>query len=64
MKRIKINKIKEIIRKELKELEIKRMNKIKELEEMEVELIELKVKVIIERMKEDLGKLENKNIRI
>ena len=33
----KINKIREIIRKGLKELEIKRTNKIKELEEVEIE---------------------------
>ena len=58
--RIRANKIKEIIRKGLKELEIKRINKIKQLKEIGIELTKLKAKIIIERMKEALKEFEIK----
>ena len=54
----KINKTREIIKKGLQELEIKRINKIKELQE--IELISLNPKLIIERMKENLEEFEIK----
>ena len=49
-----INKIREIIRKGLKELEIMRINKIKELHEIEIEIKSLEIKIIIERIKDKL----------
>ena len=50
----RINKIREIIRKGLKELEIMRINKIKELHEIEIEIKSLEIKIIIERIKDKL----------
>ena len=47
--RIRIKKIKELIRKGLKELETKKVNKIKDLEETETQLRKLEIKVIKER---------------
>ena len=48
------------MRKTLKELEIKRINKIKQLEEIEVELRKLELKMIKERIKEELGEFQIK----
>ena len=53
-----INKMKEITKEKLEKIEIKMTNIIKELEETEWELICLGAKIIIGRIKDDLGGFE------
>ena len=53
-----INKMKEITKEKLEKIEIMITNIINELEETEWELICLGAKIIIERIKDDLGEFE------
>lgn len=64
MNRTKTKKIKEIIRKGMKELGIKRINKIKELEEIETDLRTLEIKIMKERIKAELQEFEIKRLEI
>lgn len=64
MNRTKTKKIKEIIRKGMKELGIKRINKIKELEEIETDLRMLEIKIMKERIKAELEEFEIKRLEI
>ena len=64
MNRTKTKKIKEIIRKGMKELGIKRINKIKELEEIETDLRTLEIKIMKERIKAELQEFEIKRLAI
>lgn len=64
MNRKKTKKIKEIIRKGMKELGIKRINKIKELEEIETDLRTLEIKIMKERIKAELQEFEIKRLEI
>ena len=52
------------MRKRLKELEIKRLNKIKQLKEIETELRKLEIRMIKERIKEELEEIEIKRLEI
>ena len=52
------------MRKGLKELEIKRLNKIKQLKEIETELRKLEIRMIKERIKEELEEIEIKRLEI
>lgn len=62
--RIKIGKIREIMRKELEQLEIIRTDEEKNLEEIEMEIVILKGKLIIERKKNDLEEFEMKQLEV
>lgn len=62
--RIKIGKIREIMRKELEQLEIIRIDEEKNLEEIEMEIVILKGKLIIERKKNDLEEFEMKQLEV
>ena len=64
MNRTKTKKVKEIIRKGMKELGIKRINKIKELEEIETDLRTLEIKIMKERIKAELQEFEIKRLEI
>ena len=64
MNRTKTKKIKEIIRKGMKELGIKRINKIKELEEIQTDLRTLEIKIMKERIKAELQEFEIKRLEI
>ena len=64
MNRTKTKKIKEIIRKGMKELGIKRINKIKELEEIETDSRMLEIKIMKERIKAELEEFEIKRLEI
>ena len=64
IKRIKIGKIREIMRKELEQLEIIRTDEEKNLEEIEMEIVILKGKLIIERKKNDLEEFEMKQLEV
>ena len=64
IKRIKIGKKREIMRKELEQLEIIRTEKEKNLEEIEMEIVILKGKLIIERKKNDLEEFEMKQLEV
>ena len=64
MNRTKTKKVKEIIRKGMKELGIKRINKIKELEEIETDLRMLEIKIMKERIKAELEEFEIKRLEI
>lgn len=64
IKRIKIGKIRQIMRKELEQLEIIRIDEVKNLEEIEMEIVILKGKLIIERKKNDLEEYEMEQLEV